>query len=99
MRRLAFQVYLTVVGVLLIFAVLVSVVWVIHPAETWERHLMDALGATVAELLPAPDRPLEELEARVKGLAASLQVDIGVSLGLTTAADDFYVTLGFTKRW
>lgn len=78
MRRLAFQVYLTVVGVLLIFAVLVSVVWVIHPAETWQRHLTDALGATVAELLPAPDRPLEELEARVEGLAARLGVDIGV---------------------
>ncbi len=78
MRRLAFQVYLTVVGVLLIFAVLVSVVWVFHPAETWERHLLNALGATVAELLPAPDRPLEELEARVEGLAARLQVDIGV---------------------
>ena len=78
MRRLAFQVYLTVVGVLLIFAVLVSVVWVLHPAETWERHLLNALGATVAELLPGPDRPLEELEARVEGLAARLQVDIGV---------------------
>ncbi len=78
MRRLAFQVYLTVVGVLLIFAVLVSMVWVLHPAETWERHLLNALGATVAELLPAPDRPLEELEARVEGLAARLQVDIGV---------------------
>ena len=78
MRRLASQVYLTVVGVLLIFAVLVSMVWVLHPAETWERHLLNALGATVAELLPARDRPLEELEARVEGLAARLQVDIGV---------------------
>ncbi len=78
MRRLAFQIFLTVIGVLLIFTLLVSVVWVVHPAETWERSLMDALGTTTAELLPGPDAPADELQARVERLAARLEVDIGV---------------------
>ena len=42
MRRLSFQIYLSVVGILLLFAVLVSVVWVVHPETPWER---DAVGA------------------------------------------------------
>jgi signal transduction histidine kinase len=54
------------------------VVWVIHPAETWERSLMEALGTTAAELLPGPDAPPAELQARVEQLATRLGMDIGV---------------------
>ena len=52
MRRLAFQIYLTVVAILILFAVLVSVAWVIHPRAPWERQFEERLGATVGELLP-----------------------------------------------
>ena len=78
MKRLAFQIYFTVIGILVIFAVLASVAWLIHPAETWERSLIDSMGTTAAELLPGPEAPPEELQARVDRLAARLDVEIGV---------------------
>jgi signal transduction histidine kinase len=78
MRRLAFQIYLTVVAVLLLFAVLVSVVWVVHPKPPWERDLEAALGATAADLLPGPDRPPGELQAALVRLSARVGVDTAV---------------------
>ncbi len=78
MRRLAFQIYLTVVGVLLLFAVLVSVTWLVHPKAPWERDFENELGATAAELLPGPDRPAEELQEALERLAARLSIDIVV---------------------
>jgi two-component system, OmpR family, sensor histidine kinase RstB len=78
MRRLAVQVYLTVVGVLLIFALLVTVAWLVHPMSPWEREFAERLAATVAEVLPAPDRPPEELQASVDRLASRLRVGVAV---------------------
>jgi signal transduction histidine kinase len=78
MRRLAFQIYLTVVAVLLLFAVLVSVVWVVHPKPPWERDLEAALGATAADLLPGPDRPPGELRTALERLSSRLGVDVAV---------------------
>ncbi len=78
MRRLAFQIYLTVVGILVLFAVLVSVAWVVHPRAPWERHFEERLGATVGELLPGPERPVSELQATLERRAARLGVDLAV---------------------
>jgi len=78
MRRLAVQIYLTVVGVLLLFAVLVSVVWLVHPKAPWEQDFENELGATAAELLPGPDRPAEELQESLDRLATRLRLDLAV---------------------
>jgi signal transduction histidine kinase len=78
MRRLAFQMYLTVVGILLLFAVLVSVVWLVHPKTPWERELETALGATAADLLPGPDSRPEELQAALERLSSRLRADTAV---------------------
>lgn len=78
MRRLVFQIYLTVVGILLLFAVLVSVVWLIHPKTPFERELETALGATAADLLPGPARGPEELQTALERLSSRLRVDIAV---------------------
>ena len=78
MRRLAFQIYLTVVAILVLFAVLVSVAWVIHPRAPWEEQFEERLGATVGELLPGPDRPVPELQAALERHAARLRVALAV---------------------
>ena len=78
MRRLAFQIYMTVVGVLLLFAVLVSLTWIVHPQAPWERDFAHELGAVVAEILPSPNRPTEELRAALERLATRLQIDVAV---------------------
>ena len=88
MRRLAFQIYMTVVGVLLLFAVLVSLTWIVHPQAPWERDFAHELGAVVAEILPSPNRPTEELRAALERLATRLQIDVAVfdSAGARLAA-------------
>ncbi len=78
MRRLSHQIYLTVVGVLLLFAVLISAAWTLAPARREERDLAEGYAATVAELLPPVDRPEPEVQEAVARLAARLRLDIAV---------------------
>jgi signal transduction histidine kinase len=78
MRRLSFQIYLTVVAILVLFACLVSVAWMIHPSTPWERHFEAGLGATVDDLLPGPDHPATELQEALERHAARLGVDLAV---------------------
>jgi signal transduction histidine kinase len=78
MRRLALQIYLTLVAILVLFAVLVSVAWVVHPRAPWERQFEERLGTTVGELLPGPDRPAAELQSALEGHAARLRLDLAV---------------------
>ena len=91
MRRLVFQIYLTVVGILLLFAVLVSVVWLIHPKTPFEREFETALGETAADLLPGADRGPEELQAALERFGQQiLQL---ASLVATHCRADFIVAL------
>jgi len=78
MHRLSHQIYLTVVGVLLLFAVLISAAWTLSPARGEERDLAEGYAATVAELLPPVDRPTPALQEAVARLAARLRLDIAV---------------------
>jgi len=78
MRRLAFQIHLTVVGVLVLFAFLVSITWAVHPVSPWERDLAEGLAATVADVLPPPGRPQAELAESVERLGSRLRVDVAV---------------------
>src|SRR5262245_20461568 len=50
----------------------------LSPARGEERDLAVGYAATVAELLPPPDRPVRELQETVARLAARLGLDIAV---------------------
>ncbi len=78
MRRLSHQIWLTVVAVLVLFCVLVSAAWWFSPAGDPERGREKGVGETVAQLLPAPERPLPELQETVTRLGQRLDLEIAV---------------------
>jgi signal transduction histidine kinase len=78
MRRLSHQIYLTVVGVLALFALLVSLAWWLLPLERAKADQASGLAETLAELLPAPERPTTELQAAVATLGRRLRLDVAV---------------------
>jgi signal transduction histidine kinase len=75
MRRLYLQVYLSFVGILCLFAVLVMLAWRLVPAGEEDERMLDGLGALAAELLP-PDRPRSEQEAVLRRLASPLHIQL-----------------------
>lgn len=77
-RRLATQIHLTVVAVLVLFTVLVTAAWWLGPGERQEQALVAGLAVTAGELLPGPDRPVAELQAAVGRLGARFGVDMAV---------------------
>ncbi len=80
MRRLSLQIYVTFLGILLLFVILVSTVWWLRPSDSQEPAL-HGLGTLLSELLPGPERPVAELHTvltRLSGLVpASLTVYTG----------------------
>ena len=78
MRRLAIQIYVTVLAALVLFAMLVAAVWIHGSGLRDEMRTTRALGVTVSELLPGADRPREELQAEVARLAERFGVDATV---------------------
>jgi signal transduction histidine kinase len=78
MRRLRTQIHLTIVAVLALFAVLAGAAWW-HAAGLREQgRLADAVAQTAVELLPGPDRPVEELQATLDRLGPRFGVDAAV---------------------
>jgi signal transduction histidine kinase len=78
MRRLHLQIYLTLVGILLLFTVLISVAWLLVPPSPEERRLFEGIGAVVSEILPGADRPVAELQAALDRLGERLSADLAV---------------------
>ncbi len=78
MRRLATQIHLTILAALVLFAILAGAAWIHGPGLREELQLTDALAATVADLLPPPDRSPEELQAAVDRLAVRFAMDAAV---------------------
>jgi signal transduction histidine kinase len=77
MRRLYVQIYLTVVGILLLLALLLSIAW-LHRTPDDDGGL-ETVAALAEELLPRPDVPPSEVEARLGRLAAELHVSLSLS--------------------
>jgi len=77
MRRLYLQIYLTIVGVLLLFGALASTAWWLTSGEHEDRASLEGLAALVAEVLPAADRRAE-LETKVAQLGRQFNADITV---------------------
>ncbi len=78
MRRLATQIHLTVVAVLVLFAILAGAAWVHGPRGRDEGRLAAAVAATVGELLPGPERPVPELQSALDRLATRFGMDAAV---------------------
>jgi signal transduction histidine kinase len=78
MRRLATQIHATVVAVLVLFAVLLGVAWWHGPGVRQEALLAEGVAETAGEMLPGPERPVEELQAALARLAPRFAVDAAV---------------------
>jgi signal transduction histidine kinase len=76
MRRLYLQIYLTFVGILLLFGLLVLIAWWLIPGDEQDRRSLDGMAALVGEVLPASGSPTLELQAKVDGLAHQFNADI-----------------------
>jgi signal transduction histidine kinase len=75
MRRLYLHVYLSFLGVLLLFAVMVGLAWHHGPFDLHSREPTFAgMAALAAELLPT-GRPAAEHEATLRRVAGSLDID------------------------
>jgi signal transduction histidine kinase len=76
MRRLYLQIYLTFLGILLLFGVLVGLTSLLIPIHP-EDHL-NGLGILLSEHLPGQDRPVDELQAAVTRLGQLLPINLTV---------------------
>jgi signal transduction histidine kinase len=68
MHRLYLQIYVTFLGILLLFGLLVSLAWVLIPSELHDHHTLDGMATLLGERLPGPERPVDELQAALERL-------------------------------
>ena len=91
MRRLYLQIYVTFLGILLLFGILISIALYLMPLDEQDRRSLNGVSTLLGEILPTPDRPLEELQAEVKRLGQLFPVHITVRAadgGLLAAVGD-----------
>lgn len=81
MRRLYWHIYLTVVGVLVLFAIANILVWAPRENRFSEARMMPALALTVDEYLPGADEPPEALEGALRALEARFGIESAVRRG------------------
>lgn len=72
MRRLYLQIYLTFVGILLLFGILASIAWYVTAPNLQDRQALDGLGAVMGDVLPGPQQPQSALQAALQRLASQL---------------------------
>jgi signal transduction histidine kinase len=78
MRKLYLQIYVSFVGILILFGLLAGIVFVAL-APTWENvGFFEGIGALIGELLPGPDRPVEEVQAALEKYSRHLPADINL---------------------
>ena len=70
MRRLYLQIYVTFLGILLLFGLLISIALYLRPPDEQDRRSLNGISTLLGEILPAVDRPLEELQAEVERLVS-----------------------------
>jgi signal transduction histidine kinase len=78
MRRFYLQVYLTFLGILLLFGALLSVAWLLIPSDPEESRRLDGMGAVIGQLLPGPDRPLSQLQLALEHLGNLLSAHLAI---------------------
>jgi signal transduction histidine kinase len=78
MRRLATQIHLTIVGVLVLFAGLTGAAWWHWVGLRDEGRFAEAIAETAGEVLPGPERPVAELQAALDRLGPRFDLDAAV---------------------
>jgi len=78
MSRLYLQIYLTMIGVLLLFAALGSMAHFALWPHDYERDMLNAIAETLAETLPAEGSPDPELQAALERLASRFEADLAL---------------------
>ena len=75
MRRLFVQIYATVVGIIVLFAVLIAIGWrTLGPPHDEERRFVTGVAGVLGRALPSSDAPPAELETALAALARDFDV-------------------------
>ena len=77
-RRLFLQVYLTLLGIVVLFCVLAAVGWWLTHDDSPRADLHQALGALLTEALPPADSPRAEIDAALARMGRDLDARITV---------------------
>jgi signal transduction histidine kinase len=78
MRRLYVKVYVSFVGILFLFGALASAAFVLMHGEDADRRFIEGASELLGELLPGPERPVEELEVRLATLGERFHLSLSV---------------------
>jgi signal transduction histidine kinase len=68
MRRLYLQIYLTFLGIIVLFAVLAALTWWSTHEESDQTHLLRGIGGILSEVLPPPRAPTEAIQSALERL-------------------------------
>ena len=77
-RRLFLQLYLTMLGIVVLFGVLAALVWWLSHDERPDAELRRGIAALVTEALPPPDAPPAALDAALVRLGGDIDGRISV---------------------
>ena len=78
MRRLYVQIYLALLGVVLMFGVLASLLWLLGRDDPEEQRMLEGIASVVSELLPPADRPRAELQREIASLGERLMASFAL---------------------
>jgi len=78
MRRLSWQIQLSVVAVLAVFALLSTLSWWAMQPERRAGPMLDNVARIVALVLPPPDAPAADQSARLHELSQGLHLDLAI---------------------
>lgn len=78
MRHLYIQIYLALVGILILFGVLVFAAWMLLPPNAERQRLMTGSAAVLSDLLPSKRRPVGETRAALDRLHDQLGADLSL---------------------
>jgi signal transduction histidine kinase len=78
MRHLYVQIYVALIGILLLFGVLVFATWLLLPPDEDRQRLITGGAAVLGDLLPSKDRPIAETRAALDRLYSQLGADLSL---------------------
>ena len=77
-RRLYLQIYLTILGSLLIVVVLSGLTWNLFGRDRLNRDMFEIVGNLAYLSLPAAEAPIAEQDAAIKRLGQGLRIDLSL---------------------
>jgi signal transduction histidine kinase len=78
MRHLYVQIYVALIGILILFGVLVFATWLLLPPSEDRQRLITGGAAVLGDLLPAKNRPISETQAALDRLHSQLGADLSL---------------------